>query len=237
METKKNYNLVVFGDSITEGVVYDSRKRRYSNLKNCFANLVGRHIKGTVCNSGRFGSTIKRGVKKMYNDVIKKTPDIVLIEFGGNDCDFNWKNIADDPDSKHKPKTDILTFRDILSDMIYTFDESNITPVLMTLPPIDYKRYFNWITKGNETAEKNVLKWLGSKIEIYNWHRKYSEMITRVAHKTKTSLIDVRSGILKQNDYSKFLCMDGIHPNMEGHSLIASIILNFVKDNYSFLLI
>ena len=173
----------------------------------------------------------------MYNDVIKKTPDIVLIEFGGNDCDFNWKNIADDPDSKHKPKTDILTFRDILSDMIYTFDESNITPVLMTLPPIDYKRYFNWITKGNETAEKNVLKWLGSKIEIYNWHRKYSEMITRVAHKTKTSLIDVRSGILKQNDYSKFLCMDGIHPNMEGHSLIASIILNFVKDNYSFLLI
>ncbi|MCI1943953.1 SGNH/GDSL hydrolase family protein [Clostridium luticellarii] len=237
METKKNYSLVAFGDSITEGVVYDSSRGRYSNLKNCFANLVGRHIKGTVCNSGRFGSTIKRGIKKMYNDVIKKTPDIVLIEFGGNDCDFNWEDIAKDPDSNHKPKTDISTFHDILSNMICTFEKSGITPILMTLPPLDYKRYFNWITRGDKTAEKNVLKWLGSEEKIYNWHRTYSEMVTEVAHRTKTALIDVRSEILKQDDYNRFLCIDGIHPNLYGHSLIANVILNFLKDNYSFLLI
>ncbi|KAA8680125.1 SGNH/GDSL hydrolase family protein [Clostridium sp. MT-14] len=237
MKTKESYNLVAFGDSITKGVIYDSRRARYSRLKDCFASIVGRSFKGTVCNAGRFGSTIKRGISKMYTDVIIKTPDIVLIEFGGNDCDFDWGDIAKDPDSKHRPKTDISTFNDMLSNMICTFKESGIIPMLMTLPPLDYKRYFNWITKGDKTAEKNVLKWLGSEVKIYNWHRTYSEMITKVAHRTKTTLIDVRSEILKQNDYNKFLCIDGIHPNLEGHSLIAHIILNFLKDNYSFLLL
>lgn len=236
MKTKESYNLVAFGDSITKGVIYDSRRARYSNLKNCFVNLVGKSIKGTVYNAGRFGSTIKRGVSKMYPDVMKKTPDIVLIEFGGNDCDFDWGSIAHNPDSEHKPKTDISIFRDTLFNMICTFEKFSITPVLMTLPPLDYRRYFKWITRGDKAAEQNILRWLGSEIEIYNWHKAYSEMITKIAHRTKTILIDVRSEILKQGDYSRFLCIDGIHPNLEGHSLIADIILNFVEDNYKFLL-
>lgn len=236
MDMKESYNLVVFGDSITKGVVYDSERSRYASVKDCFVNLVGNSIKGTVYNAGRFGSTIMRGVSKMYNDVMKKTPDIVLIEFGGNDCDFDWEDIAHNPDIEHKPNTELITFRDTLLNMIDTLKNSNITPVLMTLPPLDYKRYFNWITKGDESAEQNVLHWLGSEIEIYNWHKAYSEMIAEVANKTKTLLVDVRSEFLKYRDYSRFLCIDGIHPNVEGHSLIADTVLSFFKDNYNFLL-
>lgn len=236
MDMKESYNLVVFGDSITKGVVYDSERSRYASVKDCFVNIVGNSIKGTVYNAGRFGSTIIRGVSKMYNDVMKKTPDIVLIEFGGNDCDFDWEDIAHNPDIEHKPNTELITFRDTLLNMIDTLKNSNITPVLMTLPPLDYKRYFNWITKGDESAEQNVLHWLGSEIEIYNWHKAYSEMIAEVANKTKTLLVDVRSEFLKYRDYSRFLCIDGIHPNVEGHSLIADTVLSFFKDNYNFLL-
>ncbi|MCM0647151.1 SGNH/GDSL hydrolase family protein [Clostridium swellfunianum] len=236
MELKESYNLVVFGDSITKGVVYDSEKSRYSNLKDCFVNLVGSSIKGTVYNAGRFGSTIIRGISKMYNDVLKKTPDIVLIEFGGNDCDFDWDEIAHKPDIEHKPNTDLSTFRDTLLIMIDTFRKSNITPVLMTLPPLDYKRYFKWITKGDELSEQNVLSWLGSEIEIYNWHKAYNEIIVEVSNRTKTLMVDVRSEFLKYRDYSRFLCIDGIHPNSEGHSLIAKVMLNFIENNYKFLL-
>jgi lysophospholipase L1-like esterase len=236
MDLKESYNLVVFGDSITKGIIYDNEKSRYENLKDCFVNLVGNSIIGTVHNAGRFGSTIIRGVSKMYNDVMKKTPDIVLIEFGGNDCDFNWGDIAHNPDVDHKPNTEISTFRDTLLKMIDTLKSEGITPVLMTLPPLDAKRYFKWVTKGDASAEQNVLRWLGSEMEIFNWHNSYSEMIAEVANKTKTLLVDVRSEFLKYRDYNRFLCVDGIHPNMEGHSLIASTVLGFIKDNYSFLL-
>ncbi len=61
-------------------------------------------------------------------------------------------------------------------------------------------------------------------------------MITQVAIETKTAIIDVRTEFLKYSDYSRFLCKDGIHPNIDGQSLIGNVILKFIKENYNFLL-
>ena len=38
-------------------------------------------------------------VKKKLESYIKKHEDIfaVVIEFGGNDCDFDWAKVADNP--------------------------------------------------------------------------------------------------------------------------------------------
>jgi lysophospholipase L1-like esterase len=236
MKIKESYDLVAFGDSISRGVVYDIDKSKYSSIKDCFVNLVGKSIKGTMYNAGRFGSTIMRGKSRMQNDILKKTPDIVLIEFGGNDCDFHWDEIAHNPDTEHKPNTDISTFGNILTNMIDTMEKCNIIPVLMTLPPLDYKRYFKWVAKGDIFAEQNILRWLGTEKNIYYWQQEYSDMIAQVAGSTKTILMDVRSEFLKYSDYNKFLCIDGIHPNAAGHSLIADAMLSFIKNNYSFLL-
>jgi lysophospholipase L1-like esterase len=236
MNLKESYNLVVYGDSITKGIVYDNEKCKYATLQQNYANIVGDRIRGTIHNAGRFGNTIIRGFNKLYNEVVKKTPDIVLIEFGGNDCDFKWQDIAVNPHTEHKPNTDLSTFREILTNMTSSLKGINITPVLMTLPPLDPKRYFKWISKGDPTAEKNILQWLGSVDKIYTWHSCYNEIITTVAEETSTILIDVRSEFLKQENYSKFLCIDGIHPNTEGHTLIANKFLDFINENFNFLL-
>lgn len=236
MNIKDSYNLVVYGDSISRGIVYDSEKSRYEALKNCFTNIVGSKIKGTVYNAGKFGNTIIRGISRIYNDVLKKSPDIVLIEFGGNDCDFNWASIAEDPDTEHKPNTDILTFRETLFKMIDFFREKGITPILMTLPPLDSDKYFKWVSKGDPKAEQNILHWLGSEDTIFDWHSSYNKIIADVASKSKTVLIDVRAEFLKYKDYTKFLCVDGIHPNVDGHSLIANTVLSFLNNNYGFLI-
>lgn len=236
MEIKDSYVVVAFGDSITKGVIYDDAKSRYATLKENFTNIIGDKIKGPVYNAGKFGSTIMRGALKMYNDVIKKSPDIVLIEFGGNDCDYKWDDIAKNPDMEYKPNTDLSTFRETLFAMITTLKVNHITPALMTLPPLDSLKYFNWITKGDSSSTENILHWLGTKDRLFNWQGSYSKMITEVAKETNTPLIDVRSEFLKYNDYSKFLCKDGIHPNIEGQSLIANVILSFIKENYNFLL-
>lgn len=236
MEGKNNYIIVAYGDSITKGIIYDDKKSKYAILKENFTSIIEDKIKSPVYNVGKFGNTIIRGARKMYNDVIKKSPDMVLVEFGGNDCDYNWDDIAKNPNMEYKPNTDIITFRATLLTMIDTLKTNHILPVLMTLPPLDPLKYFKWIAKEDPNNEKNILQWLGTKDRLFNWHDSYSKMITEVANETGTVLIDVRSEFLKYNDYSKFLCIDGIHPNTEGQSLIASVILNFIKDNYKFLL-
>jgi len=79
MELKDSYIFVTYGDSITRGIIYDNEKSRYSTLKENFTNLIGNNLKGPIYNAGKFGNTIIRGVNKMYNEVIKRSPDIVLI--------------------------------------------------------------------------------------------------------------------------------------------------------------
>ncbi|WP_298838219.1 SGNH/GDSL hydrolase family protein [Clostridium sp.] len=236
MEVKDSYIIVAYGDSITKGVIYDDKKSRYATLKENFTSIVENKIKGPVYNAGKFGNTIIRGALKMYNDVIKKSPDMVLVEFGGNDCDYKWDEIAKNPEMEYKPNTDISTFRETLLSMVDTLKNNHIIPVLLTLPPLDPLKYFNWISKENITSEKNILHWLGTKDRLFTWHNSYSKMISQVAKETGTVLIDVRSEFLKHSDYTQFLCKDGIHPNVEGQSLIATVILNFIKENYDFLL-
>jgi len=236
MEKKDSYIVITYGDSITKGIIYDEEKSKYATLKENFTNIIGDKIKGQVYNAGKFGSTIIRGASKMYRDVIKKSPDIVLIEFGGNDCDYKWDDIAKNPDDEYKPNTDIFTFRETLRTMIDTLKNDHILPVLMTLPPLDPLKYFKWITKEDSFAEQNILHWLGTKDSLFNWHNSYNKIITEVANETSTVLIDVRTEFLKCSDYSKFLCKDGIHPNIEGQSLIATVILKFINENYNFLL-
>ena len=236
MEIKDSYILITFGDSITKGIIYDEQRSKYATLKENFTNIIGDKIKGQVYNAGKFGNTIMRGVTKMYNDVIKKSPDMVLIEFGGNDCDYNWEDIAKNPDNEYKPNTDISTFRETLLSMIDTLKTNHILPVLMTLPPLDPLKYFKWITKEDSFAEQNILHWLGTKDALFNWHSSYNKIITEVANETSTVLIDVRTEFLNHSDYSQFLCKDGIHPNIDGQSLIATVILKFMKENFNFLL-
>jgi len=236
MENKNSYTIVAYGDSITKGVVYDNEKSKYTFLKENFTKIIGNYIKGSVYNEGKFGNTIMRGMSNMYNNVIKKSPDMVLVEFGGNDSDYKWDEIAKNPEMEYKPNTDIYTFRETLLKMIDTLKDHNIIPVLMTLPPIDHLKYFKWITRQDSFAEQNILHWLGTKDNLFTLHNSYSEMITEVANETNTALIDVRTGFLEYSDYSQFLCKDGIHPNMEGQSLIATVILKFIKENNNFLL-
>jgi lysophospholipase L1-like esterase len=236
MDIKDSYIVVTYGDSITKGIIYDEERSKYSTLKENFTSIIGNKIKGQVYNAGKFGSTIIRGISKMYNDVIKKSPDMVLIEFGGNDCDYKWEDIAKNPDNEYKPNTDISIYRETLLTMIDTLKNNHILPVLMTLPPLDPLKYFKWITKEDSFAEQNILHWLGTKDALFNWHSSYNKIITEVAKETSTMIIDIRTEFIKHSDYSQFLCKDGIHPNMDGQSLIATVILKFMSENFNFLL-
>jgi Lysophospholipase L1 and related esterases len=233
---KEKYNITLLGDSISKGVIYDEDKDRYVIIKNSFCNIVGEKLKGVVYNAGKFGSTIIKGSKRLYEDLTKTTPDIVIIEFGGNDCDFNWEEVANSPYTSHEPNTNLDVFESTLKNIIENLNTKKIVPVLMTLPPLDPEKYYKWISKKSDTYAKNILTWLGCVNKIYSWHESYNTAIIKLAKETKTNLIDVRSSFLNTDNYTVYLCKDGIHPNERGHKIIADKILTYIENNYSFLI-
>lgn len=233
---EKEYSFLVTGDSISRGVVYDEDKAKYVILERGYVALVQQRLKGVVLNVSRFGNTLIRGIGRLGKDIAKGRPDVVLIEYGGNDCDFAWNEIAADPDSAHEPRTDLALFEGILTDAIASLKGKDIVPVLMTLPPLNAESYLKWVSGEDARAEGNILRWLGSVTKIYWWQERYSSAIAAVAEKTKTRWIDIRGAFLRSPDYTALICRDGIHPNGLGHELIAETIVDYISRDFGYLL-
>ena len=234
--TDKKYNVLVSGDSISRGIVYDEEKGKYSVLDKSYVALVQRRLKGIVQNASRFGNTIVRGLGKLTKEIAAGRPDIVVIEYGGNDCDFAWNEVAANPYMPHEPQTDLSLFEETLTATIASLKERDIVPVLMTLPPLNADRYLKWVSNQDPQTECNILKWLGSVTKIHWWQERYSASIVTIAEKTHTRWIDIRGAFLHSDDYSDLLCRDGIHPNELGHELIAKTVVDYIAQDSAFLL-
>lgn len=233
---KSDYRIVVSGDSISRGVIYDEARGKYALLENCYVNLMSGALKGAVRNIARFGSTLTRGAAMLAREVAGSRPDIVLLEFGGNDCDFNWPEVARDPAGEHLPRTEYAQFKRLMAETIAGLRARGIVPVLMTLPPLDAEKYLGWVSRGGGSARANILKWLGSVSKLYWWQERYNAAILKIAEETGTKFIDIRSAFLARPDFQKLLCADGIHPNAAGHRLIAEGIMAYIQPRCPFLL-
>jgi len=235
-DSNQSCKLMVSGDSISKGVIFDEGKSKYVILKDNYINLLQSKLNGIIRNTARFGNTIIKGTSKLKDDVLSDNPDIVLLEYGGNDCDFNWNEVSNNPNADHKPKTDFDTFKNKLIETLNFLKSNNIIPVVMTLPPLNADRYLKWISKNDPLAETNILKWLGSVTKIYWGQEKYSSAVLKIAEETNTKWIDIRGAFLQYPDFTKFLCLDGIHPNEFGHKIIANKIIDFIKSDYAYLI-
>jgi len=150
--------------------------------------------------------------------------DVAIIEYGGNDCDFDWRAISEAPDSLHLPKTTADVFETKIKTMINEASGAGIEPYLVTLPPIDAERYFDFISRDG-LSKDNILKWLGDKDHIYRYHERYSAHLAKIAREMGTKILDVRAAFLDIWNSRRLFCSDGIHPTEEGQKLIADTIL------------
>ena len=214
--------IVALGDSITKGVIYDGE--RYKILPDCFVNQCAEEMNIPIENYSRMGCTISRGtqIAEQHADEISKS-DITLVEFGGNDSDFCWTDIASAPTDSHYPMTELPTFRQMYRDLIARIRQLGSKPILMTLPLIDYKRFYAFVTRNmGEQDRSNVLSWLGGQEErIRNYHDLYSLAVYQIGYQERVPVLDITSPFLHNQDYLPYLCVDGIHPSEQGHSLMA----------------
>ncbi len=221
-------SVCIFGDSLSKGIIFDSVMKKYILLKDCFANMIKTSSNIIVKNYSKFGSTISKGLETLYqhkDELINF--DYIALEFGGNDCNFDWGEISTYPGKEHLPHTPLDLFMLKYIEMINEVKKCGSFPVLLTLPPIVSQKYFSWISR--ELNAENILHWLGDVEQISRWHQKYNLAIYQLAKNCCTPLIDINREFLKITNLQNLFCEDGIHPNKEGHKLISSIIDNSIS--------
>ena len=209
--------LSVWGDSIAKGVIYDEGRGRYIVYRdNCLMRL-SRENGLAVENFALMGNTSQQALERMECQSL--TPgNVAIIEFGGNDCDQDWKAADEHPEQMQKGKVPLEDFgRNILA-MVQKVREGGMVPALVTPPPLVSQRYFEWVSKGLNPSR--ILSYLGDVEHIYRWQERYALVIRRVAQKENTLLLDVRDLFLSQNRFTDYMCVDGIHPNAKGHALL-----------------
>lgn len=222
--------IQIYGDSIMKGVQLDTASERYYLPKeNSFA-LFQEEYPLDIHNNSKFGCTIEKGCQQLEKALNKGLScDMVLLEYGGNDCDYDWEKVAENPEKEHLPHTEIHTFEKVYRKMLSMLKARGVTPILMSLPPIDAEKYLNWICRTGLSRE-NILKWLGDVQMIYRFQELYSNTVVKIARETNTLLIDVRSVFLDKHNFKNLICEDGIHPNQEGQKLMKQIFEEFTNN-------
>jgi len=220
----------VFGDSILRGVQLNNENKRYHVDNNIDIKMLEKRYLLNISNFSKFGCTISKAfslIQRRFNNSGLKC-DAIVLNLGGNDCDFNWKEIAERPDDEHEPNTPLDMFTDTYKKIIAFLKENGVRPIITTLPPLDAQKFFDWFCGGLEKST-NVLKWLGTVEAIYRWQENYSRTVEKIAEETGTLLVDLRGAFLKYRKLEHLLCADGTHPNTEGQRVITQGFLEFIE--------
>lgn len=215
-----NEKVIVWGDSLAKGVVWNEERRRHTTADSTAVDVAADKLGITIENRARFGFTATRGFETMQRDLNSGvTCDAALLEFGGNDCNFDWAAISENPDAAHEPATPPAAFVKTLTNMVHMLMDKHIRPVLMTLPPIDAERYFRYLV-GDKLNGANILKWLGDVQQIYRFQELYSRLVEKVALSTRCKLIDIRSHCLGDHRMAEYICADGLHLTEAGQRFV-----------------
>lgn len=218
--------VVVWGDSVARGVVYDEKRDRYSLSPVTAVKIISETLGICITNRARMGYTINDGAHIIEKDLEKGIDaDTAIIAFGGNDCDFDWAEVSREPFAMHLPHTPAEEYEQKLCGIVETVQAAGIRPVLVTLPPIISERYFDFISR-NGLSKENILTWLGDKNHIYRYHERYSSVISRIAAKYRCKLLDIRAAFLAEWNTLPLFCADGIHPSEAGQKFIGEAILS-----------
>ncbi len=213
--------VVVWGDSLAKGVVWNEQRKRHSYSPTTAAEVAGQKLGITVVNRAKFGYTAPQGLEMLTHDLENGVAcDAAVIEFGGNDCNFNWAEISEHPDEHHDPFTTPEKYLAAMRGMVQWLYKKGIRPVLMTLPPINAERYFKFLV-GDKLNAANILKWLGDVQQIYRFQEMYSLLVEKVAREFQIRLLDLRQRCLARDGFLRdMLCEDGLHLTEEGQRFV-----------------
>lgn len=222
MKIKK---VALFGDSILKGVVLDDNNR-YCFSKALDWERVENAFGVSIINKSRFGCEITKG-QRIVNDFLLagSDVDVAVLEYGGNDSDFAWGDVAASPFAVHRSRTGLVDFQQKLRTVVWQLQSKGIRVIMMSLPPLDAERYLDWISRGDEQRKDSIMSFLGDVSRIYRYQEIYSNAVTKIALENGCEFVDVRQEFLQSDSFHDLMCADGIHPNEKGQKVIIDAFL------------
>jgi lysophospholipase L1-like esterase len=225
--------IICFGDSLTRGVSYINGRLRI--IKESYPSLLQQFFSSnpsvTVINKGVFNDNSDLLIQRLIKDVISEIPHYVIISIGGNDCNFRWDQVAQNPEKEHQAIVPIDRYQDNVKKIIRTIQESGITPILLTLPPLDPARYYKHIVNQYDKSISHRICMVGG---IEHWHSLYNRRLNHLIELLHVIKIDVRTALKKTGDCSELISDDGIHLTSEGYKQMSIVIFNELKNLLEF---
>ena len=217
--------LFVLGDSIARGVMYDENTSRYTICRDTFDQAL-KALGVSVKNLSKPGCTSKAALP-ILDKCEQSDGAVMAIEFGGNDSDLVWKEVAETPDEAHKALVPLEEYGNTLKTLISHARGIGMRPVIVTPLPVVADRYFKWISKPLD--ESAIMRYLGSCQYIYRWQERYAYAAMEAAREARCPVFDLRSLFLGLRDFESLMSADGIHPNPDGHLFIKNAVLDAWK--------
>jgi lysophospholipase L1-like esterase len=207
--------VVAFGDSTTaprKGVVV------YADL--LAERLPKQGVPVTVVNSGFGGYTTEMAGDKLKAAVLDKKPDVVVIQFGINDAAVDvWKTPPAD-----KPRVGKDKYEANLTAFVKAARAAGARPVLMTPNPL------RWSPAMRKLYAKPPYQ-PDDPDGLTAFVAGYAEVVRKVGKDLKVPVVDVYQGFAaKGGKATDALLLDGVHPNSDGHALVADLLVPVVTE-------
>ncbi|HEY8733953.1 MAG TPA: GDSL-type esterase/lipase family protein [Puia sp.] len=198
----KKLKVVFFGDSITEAAV---KPKGFITIDDSLLNSAGRQDYELI-GAGVSGNKVYDLYLRMEDDVVSKSPDIVIIWVGVNDV---WHK-------KMGTGTDADKFEKFYLAMVKRFKAANIKVIVCTPASIGEK-YDN---SNEQDGDLN----------------KYSNIIRKISSEQQLTLVDMREAFEtyeKTNNHNNLekgiLTADGVHLNDEGNKFVAKLMAEGIR--------
>ena len=232
-------SVIVWGDSILKGIISSEDLTQIRPSEINALQMAGEKLAIEINNKSIYGAHIIK-LQSTQTKNLKKglTADIALIESGTNDCDYEWNDVCIKPFSEITQKVPLADFKRIASEMVDTSRENKITPVLVTAPDLAIPYWKEYITRGLD--KEKIAQFIGhDPYVLLRNQEEYMEALRQIAKEKNVQLIDMRVEFRKTSDPMSLMCKDGVHPNIEGHKLMADVFVKLLpeikKEFYSFI--
>jgi lysophospholipase L1-like esterase len=231
MNVTSKTKITLFGDSIGKGITTDNG--RIERLQGGAVELFEKDYGVSVDNRSVYGQSLKRLcqrglIDKYINEIDSAKQNVVVLELGGNDADFNWKTVAEDPTLNHDSNTSIKEFGYLYGETVKKLAKAGVKVVACTIVPIDSERFFNKVI-GSLADKSRVLEFFkGDFNTIHRHQEEFNNEILKKAYTQGAKVIDLRRSFLHTNDFKGLMCQDGIHPNGKGHEQMYCAIKEFL---------
>ena len=226
---RKIKQLIIYGDSIGKGVIWNEERQRYCISKAACVKSLSAALPFPVENRCVMGNTVRKCLEAFKADKPERGAAVVF-EVGSNDCDMPWDMISADPEHEHPANVPLHEFYRDLRDLIRLAKRRRMLPIVTIPIPLDGDKYFPWVSRGLD--RENILRYLGDPVQMSRWQERYAAAVRDVARQERVRIIDLRDYMLKNRQFKALYCADGIHLNdreqqylfdcLKADSLIAS---------------